>query len=191
MLLKKIYHRTGIFYLFLLLCLPLTQSCIPILIAAAAGGGYLVANEDAQKGLKSWLEDLGGKHKSSRVGDSRSAEKAVDYKKGSGVVMVVHSFSVVPTDVERGKIIIVKNRYSIAGARKKGVTVVDRKVLWYGKTMVTELDSQSFTRTNGTWESSSSFKIPESAELGEYKISQSITCDDSNIESMDYFTVKE
>ncbi len=48
--------------------LPNLQGCLPIIVAAAAGSGYLVSDEDAQEGVESWFEQLTNDIKNFKIG---------------------------------------------------------------------------------------------------------------------------
>lgn len=169
--------------------LPNLQGCLPVVVAAAAGSGYLVADEEAQEGVGSWFEQLTNDIKNFKIGDEKSAEESMGYKKGSGLAVEINSFSVTPFKVKRGEVVVVKMQYAIAGAEKDGVDLTEQKDLWFGSEVITRLDSKNISRKNGTWESTSSFKVPMVAEAGKHKIKQSIQCGGLKVQSFGYFTV--
>ncbi len=104
----------------------------------------------------------------------------------------IASFTVSPHKVRKGGQVTVKVRYIVRGARKDGLTITESKHLLYNNQTTASLDSKKVKRENGTWESTTSFKVPRSAKTGKYKIKQSIIVDDgTNLQSLGYFTVTQ
>ncbi len=125
----------------------------------------------------------------SKSGDEKSAEESMGYNKGTGLAVEINSFSVTPIKVKRGEVVVIKLQYAITWAEKDGIDLTVQKDLWFGNEVITRLDSKTISRKNGTWESTSSFKVPMVAETGEHKIKQSILCDGFKVMSFAYFTV--
>lgn len=124
-----------------------------------------------------------------KIGDEAVAKKSMNYKDGSGLAVEINSFSVSPSKVKKGEAVNIHFEYAIAGADKKGININERKDLWYNNTEVAQIGSIKFTRENGIWESKTSFKVPDTAQAGKYKIIQSITGDGINLQSVGYFKV--
>lgn len=165
------------------------QGCVPVVLAAAAGGGYLAADEDAQDDVSGWLDELKKNFKNSKIGDEKAARKSLAYKEGTGLVMEINDFTIAPTRVRRGESVTVRVQYAIAGAKSGGVTVTEQQDLWYKDSRIVRLNTQKIIRDNGTWERTSSFKVPVTANYGEHGVKQSIISDGNKLQSIGFFTV--
>ncbi|PIE72410.1 MAG: hypothetical protein CSA20_08060 [Deltaproteobacteria bacterium] len=176
---------------FLLCLMLLTQGCFPIFIAAVGAGGYLSANEEARENFKGFLTgiDQSLKTTTSRIASEEKTREKNGYRDVKGVALEIESFTVSPEKVRPGGKILVTVQYSLLGAGEEGVLIKDAKTLWYDKRSVTTLGDESVKRKNGTWESSLSFVVPDSAQKGKYKIKQVIFQGNNQIQSVGFFTI--
>lgn len=153
-----------------------------------------ISMTEAQKGVSEWFaqvkQELQQEYQNiKKIGDEKFAKKSMDYAEGSGLAVEIISFSVSPAKVKKGEAVTINVEYAIAGADEKGIHINERKDLWYSNTEIAQLGSIKFTRENGIWESKTSFKVPDTAQAGNYKIKQSINGDGINLQSVGYFKV--
>lgn len=166
--------------LLLILVCMLLQGCASMMEAKNGAGIYL---KQVAKELKQEFQNI------KKIGTADFARRALNYKEGSGLAVEINSFSVSPAEVKRGEAVTINVEYAIAGADDKGIDVNERKDLWYDNREIAQLGSVKFTRENGIWESKTSFKVPDTAQVGKYKIKQSINGDGVNLQTVGFFKV--
>ena len=176
-------------------------TCTVLLNIALAGCSQQFFRENVVR-AKHELQ-LAGKHLSNmwnqltttevrRVSNDEWTEspKGTDQEEAKGATVRIRSFTVSPDRVRPGQAVTIKVRYVVGGAREEGMTLTDNKeLLFEGKSNIT-LASKIITCTNGTWENTTSFTVPRSAEQGPYKVKESIIQDDGvELQSIGHFDV--
>ena len=158
-------------------CLLLLQGCAPLILVAGAGAGYLAADKKAARKVEKFFHNLGkSSHTSSRrISGTRKTEKKYKYKKGAAPSVHLQKTSLKPSSVARGENLTITVIYGVLGGPKKGLSVREKKELWFHNQCLAVLQDESVTRINGTWKSRLVFKVPESAAQGTYTVKQSIT----------------
>ena len=165
--------------LFLLLCLPtlLQQSCRAV---------------DYVNDVNTWLAGIEQKmQKTVKKYNSEWAKQSIDYQEGSGLVLDVNSFTVTPDKVKRGGVVTINMQYVIAGAGQQKVKLKQTKDLWFNDRKIVELDADEVVCEDGTWENSTSFKVPDSAQTGKHKVKQTLVVNDTKVQSLGFFTVTQ
>jgi len=171
--------------------LLLLQGCVPLILAAGAGAGYLVADKKAARKVDGFLKDLWKSTNTSarRISGTSQTEKKYNYKKGSGSTVRLQETSLKPSTVARGESITIIVIYGVMGGPPAGLSVTEKKELWFNKKRLTVLQDDSVSRKNGTWKSRLVFKVPESADKGIYTVKQSIVSKGKKNKSQKKFTV--
>jgi hypothetical protein len=157
--------------------LLLLQGCAPLILVAGAGAGYLAADKKAARKVGKFFNDLSkSSHSSSRrISGTRQTAKKYKYKKGAAPLVRLQTTSLKPSSVARGEKLTITITYGVLGGPRKGLTVTEKKELWFNNKCLAVLQDESVTRKNGTWKSRLVFKVPESAAQGTYTVKQSIT----------------
>jgi hypothetical protein len=174
---NKGYCHVGQYFLVALCCsLLLLQGCIPLFLAAGAGAGYLAADKKAARKVERFFKDLGksSRRSSRKISGSRQTEKKYRYKKGSAPAVRLQETSLKPSTVTRGEHVTIVIIYGVMGGPARGLTVTEKKELWFNNKRLTVLQDEAVTRKNGTWKSRLVFKVPESAGKGIYTVKQVI-----------------
>ena len=171
--------------------LLLLQGCVPLIVAAGAGAGYLVADKKAARKVDKFLKDLWKTSSTSarRISGTMQTEKKYKYKKGSEPTVRLQETSLKPSTVARGESITIIVIYGVMGSPSGGLTITEKKELWFNEKRLTVLQDESVSRENGTWKSRLVFKVPESADKGTYTVKQSIVSKGKKNKSEKKFTV--
>jgi hypothetical protein len=126
-----------------------------------------------------------------KVRQTRTAQQTVeyyDYQPAQGFQMNIESSTVSPTRAGAGGTVTTRIVYATMGAGN-GINVQESSsLLKDGKTLLT-LDSQTVTRTDGTWEKTLSFDVPDGAEPGTYTVAQAIAAGGNTFRQDVTFTV--
>ena len=156
--------------------LLLLQGCVPLILAVGAGAGYLVADKKAARKVDKFLKDLWKTSSTSsrRILGTSHTEKKHKYKQGSELTIRLQETSLKPSTVARGESITIIVIYGVMGGPSGGLTVTEKKELWFNEKRLAVLQEESVSRENGTWKSRLVFKVPESADKGIYTVKQSI-----------------
>ncbi len=171
--------------------LLLLQGCVPIILAAGAGAGYLVADKKAARKVDRFLKDLWKSSSTSarRISGTRQTEKKYKYKQGSEPTVRLQETSLKPSTVARGESITIIVIYGVMGGPPAGLSVTEKKELWFNDKRLAVLQEELVSRENGTWKSRLVFKVPESADKGIYTVKQSIVSKGKKTKSQKKFTV--
>ncbi|MBW1750205.1 MAG: hypothetical protein JRJ37_05835 [Deltaproteobacteria bacterium] len=171
--------------------LLLLQGCVPIILAAGAGAGYLVADKKAAHKVDRFLKDLWKSSSTSarRISGTRQTEKKYKYKQGSEPTVRLQETSLKPSTVARGESITIIVIYGVMGGPPAGLSVTEKKELWFNDKRLAVLQEELVSRENGTWKSRLVFKVPESADKGIYTVKQSIVSKGKKTKSQKKFTV--
>lgn len=171
--------------------LLLLQGCVPLILAAGAGAGYLVADKKAARKVDRFLKDLWKSTSTSarRISGTSQTEKKYKYKQGSGSTVRLQETSLKPSTVAKGESITIVVIYGVMGGPSEGLTVTEKKELWFNEKRLTVLQDESVSRENGTWKSRLVFKVPESADKGIYTVKQSIVFKGKKNKSEKKFTL--
>ena len=173
----KVAQSAARFFLVAACCaMLLLQGCVPLILAAGAGAGYLVADKQAARKVDRFIRDLvhSISTTSRRISGTRQTEKKHSYKQDSGPTVRLQETSLTPTTVAKGESVTVEVIYGVMGGPDRGLAVKEKKELWFKGKRLAVLQDESVSRENGTWKSRLVFKVPESADSGVYTVKQSI-----------------
>lgn len=170
----------------------LLQGCAPLILALGAGAGYLATDKQAARKVDRFLQDLGKSIETSsrRISGNKRTEKKYRYKKGSGPTVRLQKTSLTPTTVHRGDSVTSIMIYGVLGAPADGLTVREKRELWFKNKKLSTLRDESIIRASGTWKSRLVFKVPESANNGTYFVKQQISFKGKNKTSKKKFIVR-
>lgn len=176
----------------LMLLMLLLQGCAPLFLAAGAGAGYLAVDKQAARKIDKSLRDLSKSITTSsrRILGNRRTEKKYRYKRGSGSTVRLQTSSLTPTTVHRGDNVTGVLIYGVLGAPAAGLTVREKRELWFNNKKLSTLRDESISRTNGTWKSRLVFKVPGSARNGTYVVKQQISYKGKKQQSKKTFIVR-
>ncbi|NOQ46283.1 MAG: hypothetical protein GQ559_06380 [Desulfobulbaceae bacterium] len=171
--------------------LLLLQGCAPMILAAGAGAGYLAADKQAARKVDKFLQDLGKSSSTSsrRISGTKQTEEENKYKQGAGPTVRLQDSSLKPPTVARGDSITSIITYGVMGGPSEGLTIEERRELWFNNKCLAVLQDESIFRENGTWKSRLVFKVPESASQGTYTVKQVISFKGTQQKSRKKFTV--
>ena len=105
---------------------------------------------------------------------TRTAEEtaqAYNYTPDQGFELQIERTEVSPRELNPGQRGTASVEYYLLGA-SGGTEVMERRELRRGNQVISELSSQTVTRTNGTWVSEMPFDVPHDAEPGLYTMHQ-------------------
>ena len=102
-------------------------------------------------------------------------ETASDYKyePEQGFMLELRDGEVSPKTVKPGDTVTATVEYATLGTGA-GVEVEESRTLRKGNEVLAELDRETVTRTDGTWQNALEFKVPKSAKAGEYTVTQRV-----------------
>ena len=172
--------------------LPFLSGCIPIVVAAAGGAGYLVSSPDAVQKIDAYFIDLDKsiQKKFDRTSTASETKKKINYKEGQGLVIELIGCEISPKEVKPGEKVTVTIQYAVMGASPdKGIEIEESKTLWFGDEQAAVLANEKVARKNGTWESVITFLVPDKVQIGKYKVKNSITSNDKVIQTFESFEI--
>ncbi len=140
--------------------------CAAVVVAGAAGAGFLAADEDAAGSVGDFFRDVFSR----KVSGTEKTRKTLNYKDGQGLVIRLLNQSVRPKRVHPGKPIAVTLDYAVMGAPKEGTDLRLRQSLWYKKELLGVVVNRRFKRADGTWQDSFKINVPKTAEPGGYAL---------------------
>ena len=91
--------------------------------------------------------------------------------------------------MKKGDQVTLTLQYALMGAPPAGVKVTDKSTLLIGGKELTVLKNESSTKENGTWESTLTFAVPESAAPGKYTVLQELSAQGKTRNARRSFTV--
>jgi hypothetical protein len=163
--------------LLLLLLTPALGGCFPLFLAAGAGTGYVMTDEESKAKVDKFFRDLeqSVRKTTRRISSEVKTKKTSASDQGnSDMVLKIHKNSVSPAKVSRGESVRVILEYEVMGAAEAGVEIQERITLVFGSKGLTLLSEDSTIRSNGIWENTLTFAVPASTEPGTYKVTQEI-----------------
>jgi hypothetical protein len=164
--------------LVLFLLSPALGGCFPLFLAAGAGTGYVMTDEDSKAKVDKFFSDLeqSVRKTTRRISSEAKTKKTSASEQGNGeMVLKIYKNSVSPAKVARGERVRVILQYAVNGAAEAGVEIQERRALMFGSKELTLLSEDSTIRSNGIWENTLTFAVPPSAEPGTYTVTQEIT----------------
>jgi|GEM_PF-3580803 len=126
-----------------------------------------------------------------KILDEEDTKKSINYKESTGLLIEITSFKVDPSHVKREEKVHLSVEYSVLGADKGGVQIRDTKILLHNNKTIATLSDEEIKRKNGTWESTMTFIVPKSADLGLHKVKQAVTTGYISSQSLGFFTVTQ
>lgn len=129
------------------------------------------------------------KARARKVREEQATAQYYQYQPAQGVRVYSEESTVAPNRVTKGQTVQASMEYAVLGAPESGITVVEKRVLKKDGEVLTELDTESVTRTNGTWVSSMDIEVGNEVEPGNYEISQTLETPEGTFAKSSTFTV--
>ncbi|HNR32257.1 MAG TPA: hypothetical protein PKI11_15305 [Candidatus Hydrogenedentes bacterium] len=123
---------------------------------------------------------------------ARTAEETAqqyNYQPSQGLKLQIERSEVLPNFVARGNEVESQVQYALLGSGG-GVEVTEKRTLLRGGQVVSELSSESFVRSDGTWVSSQRFRLPNDLQPGEYAVMQRVSTAQHVVSGTAPFTVQ-
>lgn len=163
--------------LMLLLLSPALGGCFPLFLAAGAGTGYVMTDDESKAKVDKFFSDLKQSiRKTTRriSSEVKTKKTSVSEQGNSRMALKIKKNSVSPAKVARGERVRVILEYEVMGAAEAGVEIQERRALVFGSKELSLLSEDSTIRSNGIWENTLTFAVPASAEPGTYTVTQEI-----------------
>jgi hypothetical protein len=129
------------------------------------------------------------KAKARKVREEAETAQYYQYQPTQGVKVYPPDSAVAPVQVTKGNTVKASMEYAVLGAPPAGITVVEKRVLKKDGNVLTDLDTESVTRTNGTWVSAMDIEVGNEVEPGAYEIVQSLETPEGQFTKTNAFTV--
>ncbi|MBM9536616.1 hypothetical protein [Desulfobulbus alkaliphilus] len=170
----------------------LLPGCAPLVVAAGAGAGYLVADQESRQKVDHFFQDLNKSIKKStrRILGEQQTRKQIAHQPSAGFTLTIQQDTLTPTSVLPGERINLRVQYAIMGAPAAGIRISKQQTLFFAGKQVTVINKESTTRTNGTWENTLAFAVPKSAQPGTYTVKQEISAQGKTRSTQRTFTVR-
>ena len=126
-----------------------------------------------------------------RARRSRSAEETAtdyNYQPSQGETLRFEGAEVLPQTVSPGEMVEAKVTYALLGTGGNS-NVRESRILMKDGQQVAELASENFSRGDGTWVSSQSFRLPNNQAPGSYQIETVVQTSQSRISGRASFIV--
>lgn len=127
--------------------------------------------------------------KARRARTAQETAEAYNYQPAQGERLQLERVDVMPASVRPGNEVAAEVQYALLGSGG-GIQVRERRALLRGGQVLQEISSESFTRTDGTWVSSQSFRLPNDIGPGAYAVQVVVETAQSRISGMKNFTVE-
>lgn len=162
----------------LLVCGPWLPGCAaPVIIAAGAGTGYVMADDKSRRKVDRFFKDISRsvKQTTRRLTREQPRKKTTAPGKQGRFALRINKTGLHPARVHSGDTVVVTLQYTVNGGPAGGSQIeVKRRLLKDGKEP-TVLNTETATRKNGTWEDTLTFAVPDSATPGRYAVVQQIS----------------
>lgn len=132
------------------------------------GGALVGAVAGAAAGLV--VKDI-KETRARKARDAQATAETYSYTPSQGQSMVFENSQVLPSVVRRGNMVEASMQYALLGS-PGGTDVTETRSLMRGDREISQVSSQMFTRTDGTWVSTQQFRIPQDLTPGEYTLMQ-------------------
>jgi surface antigen len=127
-----------------------------------------------------------------QVRQTRSAQQTYNahhYTPSQGEVIQYQSSEVYPRSARVGQTVTVSVSYVLMGTGPGGARITETRKLKRGDEIIAELSSKTFTRGDGTWESTMDFTVPRDMRPGTYSIVNEVTTPEARISASATFQV--
>ena len=114
---------------------------------------------------------------------------AYQYQPSRGLELHYEESNVLPSVTSPGSMLEASIQYALLGAGQ-GAPVVESRKLLAGDRLIAELSEKSFARADGTWVSTSQFRVPGNLQPGVYTIMQRIQAGNLQISGANQFTIQ-
>lgn len=137
-------------------------------------------------GLAGW-----GVHKvrARKVREEAATAQYYQYQPAQGVKVYNEGVKVAPNRVTKGETVQASMEYAVLGAPTSGINVIEKRVLKKDGEVLTALEEESVTRTNGTWVSTVDIEVTPEVEPGNYEIAQTLETPQGTFSNTEAFTV--
>lgn len=163
--------------LVLLCCCWFTGGCAPLIVAGAAGAGYVATHEEPRGKVEQFFDDLGRSIRQTTrritADDRPSARRSSNARPAEdqgGFSLAMIRSSLAPAKVKPGDSVTLTLQYRVSGAPDQGVGIREKSTLFKDGKELTVLREGTADRENGTWESTLTFAVPASARSGKYAV---------------------
>jgi hypothetical protein len=125
-----------------------------------------------------------------KVREAQPTAEYYNYQPAQGLRIYGEPATVAPTQITKGNTVKATMEYAVLGAPPSGITVVEKRVLKKDGAVLAELESDTVTRTDGTWVSTMDIAVGADVAPGTYELAQTLeTPQGQQIQSQSYFTV--
>lgn len=127
-----------------------------------------------------------------RVRQTRTPQQTYqenNYTPSQGEVLNYESANVTPSRARVGQSVTVSVEYVLMGTGPNGARVTETRRLMRGNEVIAELSSKTFTRGDGTWQSTMDFTVPRDMKPGTYSIVNQVTTPNGRISATASFDV--
>ena len=164
---------------------------VALLIAAnLLLAGYSLAFEPIRT-VDNFFQNIGRsiQRTTRKITSEQPTRKQTRYQSHNTLVCTIQKASIAPDAVIKGKQVTVTLQYVIKGAPTAGLKVTEKCILFADGKKLTVLKNESTTKENGTWESTMTFAVPDSATPGIYTVLQELSVQGKTRRSRRSFTV--
>lgn len=165
--------------------------------ATGAGIGAIIGNQSGSRTEGALIGGLVGALAGTAVHDykkRKSAEetaKDYEYQPAQGEMLRMEDAAVLPSQVRRGNKAEATIQYALLGAGANGTMVRETRSIRQGDRVVSDITSESRSRTDGTWVSTTQFDVPRDMPAGTYTMMQTVETSQSRVSQSSQFTVTE
>lgn len=161
-----------------------------------AGTGAIIGNQSGHAGEGALIGGVVGAlagvivHdvKTRQMRTAQETAQEYNYNPSQGFRMDVKGGSVAPGNVRPGGEVTSTMQYAVLGTGP-GVTVAEKAELKQNGQTLKTLASRNIDRTDGTWENTIRFNMPDKAPAGEYLLAQQISAQGQTFSRDTAFTV--
>lgn len=169
--------------------------------ATGAAVGSIIGAATGHAGTGAWvgaatggvLGGVGGalyaSHRNSEIRSSQAAAQAYRYK-GQGNIVNIDNVSATPSTVHPGQHVNLGMNYTILTPSNSPVPVTVEREVHNGGAMVGAPHQLSVTTSNGSYNDSMDFTLPNNAPAGNYKVINRVTSNYGSAQKEAYFTVR-
>lgn len=165
--------------------------------ALGAGIGAIIGNQSGNQGEGALIGAVIGAAgslaihdaKARRSKDGETTAREYGHKPQQGEMLTFEEAHIDPEAVRRGDMVEAFIQYALLGA-EDGVQVTETRELRHEGNLIAQISSKTYSRYNGTWESSQQVRISRHLERGRYTIVQTVATARSTISGVSSFTIR-
>ena len=165
--------------------------------ALGAGIGAIIGNQSGNQGEGALIGAVIGAAgslaihdaKARRSKDGETTAREYGHQPEQGEMLTFEEASIDPEVVHGGDMVEATIQYALLGA-KDGVDVRETRELRHEGNVIAQISSKTYSRYNGTWESSQQIRVSRHLKPGRYTIVQTVATEKSTISGVSSFTIR-